>query len=146
MSTPTPTPTKTSLYKPTTIFSSVQNAIAKGIHEQNFKNGTFRTSITQGTSVIDAFNILLASPELEREEKETVKYCRIQFIHLRNRFPGSKVPGQGEAGDLVEKLDALRRMFERDVERREPENRPVTTKMDEDEGRFILLARWGRLS
>jgi hypothetical protein len=125
MSTPTPTKTKTSPYKPTTIFSSVQNAIAKGIHGQNFKNGAFRTSITQRTSVIDAFNILLASPELETEEKETVKYCRIQFIHLRNRFPGNEKPGQGACDGLVEKLNALKEMFQRDLESREPENARV---------------------
>jgi hypothetical protein len=125
MSIPTPAKTKTSPYKPTTIFSSVQNAIAKGIQEQNFKNGAYGASITQRPSVMDAFNILLTSPELEREEKETVKYCRIQFIHLKNRFPGNEKQGQGASDGLVERLSALKERFQRDLESREPVNAQV---------------------
>jgi hypothetical protein len=125
MSTATP---KTSPYKASSIFSPIQNAIAKGIHDQNFKNGAFRTSIPPNTisntktSVVDAFNILLASPELSNEEIETVKYCRTQFIHLRNRFTGATQPKAGDAGALEEKLKELKKMFEEDAARREPEN------------------------
>jgi hypothetical protein len=131
MSTPTP---KTSPYKASSIFSSLQNAIAKGIHGGNFKNGAFRTSTPHNTisntktSVVDAFNILLASPELLNKEKETVKHCRIQFIHLRNRFPGVTQPKAGEAGALKEKLKELKEMFEEDTARREPENAALDIK------------------
>jgi hypothetical protein len=136
MSTPTHKP---SPYKASSIFSSLQNAIAKGIHDQNFKNGAFRTSIPHNTisntktSVVDAFSILLASPELSTEEKETVKYCRIQFIHLRNHFPGATQPKAGEAGALEEKLKGLKEMFEEDAARREPENAAL-----DFEGKFSL--------
>jgi hypothetical protein len=131
MSTPTP---KTSPYKASTNLSSLQNAIAKGIHDRNYKNGAFRTSIPHNTisntktSVVDAFNILLASPELSNKEKETVKHCRIQFIHLRNRFPGVTQPKAGEAGALEEKLKELKEMSEEDTARREPENAALDIK------------------
>jgi hypothetical protein len=134
-------------YKPQTIFSAVQNALAKGIHDQNFKNGAFCTSIpystavTQTAGVITAFNILLASPELSAEEKEIVKGCRIQFIHLRNRYPvsGEGKMGAGEDGELGDRLVELRGMFERDAARREPENELARVGQSEDEdGMFIF--------
>ena len=106
-------PTKTSPYKPLNIFDAVHNTIAKGIHDQNFKDGAFRTSIpcttdiTNKTAVMAAFNILLASPLLSQAEKEIVRRCRGQFVHLRNRFPGSRVPSSGEAGELAGKLGDL---------------------------------------
>lgn len=55
-----------------------------------------------------AFNILLASPLLSQAEKEVVKCCRGQFMHLRNRFPGSRVPSSKEAGKLVGELGDLK--------------------------------------
>jgi hypothetical protein len=104
------TPTRTSPYKPFNIFDAVHNTIAKGIHDQNFKDGAFRTSIpcttyiTNKTAVMAAFNILLASPLLSQAEKEVVKCCRGQFMHLRNLFSGSRVPSSKEAGKLVGEL------------------------------------------
>jgi hypothetical protein len=111
------TPTRTSPYKPLNIFDAVHNAIARGIHDQNFKNGAFRTSIPCTTSIMNkmavmaAFNILLASPMLSQAEKEIVRRCHGQFMHLRTRFPGSQVPSSGEAGELAEKLGTLKGSF-----------------------------------
>jgi hypothetical protein len=108
------TPTRTSPYKPFNFFDAVHNAITKGIHDQNFKNGAFRTSIscttyiTNKTAVMAAFNILLASPLLSQAEKEVVKCCRGQFMHLRNLFSGSRVPSSKEAGKLVGELGDLK--------------------------------------
>ena len=63
-----------------------------------------------------AFNILLASPLLSQAEKAIVRQCRGQFMHLRNRFPGSQVPSAGEAVQLAQKLGDLKGMFLTDVE------------------------------
>lgn len=55
-----------------------------------------------------AFNILLASPLLSQAEKEVVKCCRGQFMHLRNLFSGSRVPSSKEVGKLVGELGDLK--------------------------------------
>jgi hypothetical protein len=131
--------TKTSHYKPLNIFDAVYNATARGIHDQNFKDSAFRTSIpcttyiTNKTAVIAAFNILLTSPLLSQAEKEIVRQCRGQFMHLRNCFPGSRVPGAGEAVQLAQKLGDLKGMFLRDVESRQVENGLAV----EDGGKFL---------
>ena len=53
-------------------------------------------------------------------------------MHLRNRFPGSRVPSAGEAVQLAQKLGDLKGVFLRDVESRPVENVPAV----EDEGMF----------
>jgi hypothetical protein len=125
----TPTTKRSSPYKAPSIFSSVHSAISKGLHEQNFKSGAFAASMpfttshnSQTQTIIAAFNTLLASPLLSPAEKEAVKYCRIQFIHLRNLFPDPQVPSHAEASGLIEKLRELQDMFEKDAETREQEN------------------------
>jgi hypothetical protein len=133
------TPTRSFPHKPLNIFDTVHNAIARGIHDQNFKNGAFHTSIpcttsiTNKTVIMAAFNILLASPLLEQAEKEIVRRCRGQFMHLRNLFSCSRVPSSGEAGELAEKLGDLKGMFLRDVESRQVENGPAVV----DKGKLL---------
>ncbi len=46
-------------------------------------------------------------------------------MHLRNRFPGFRVPSAGEAAQLTQKLRDLKAMFLKDVESRRVENVPA---------------------
>ena len=130
MSTSTPPPTsKSSPYKAPTIFTTLHTILTQGLHSQIFKSGAFSASIPyttalvpQAATILTTLNILLASPLLSASEKEIVKNCKIQFIHLRNQFPRGVAPGTDEARELMERTRELKDMFERDAESRAEEN------------------------
>ncbi|CZR62576.1 uncharacterized protein PAC_12473 [Phialocephala subalpina] len=119
---------------PLKFYDAFRDSILKGVHQQNFKNGAFKNTITASTPVVEMMNILISSSHLNPSQKDMVKTCRKSFIAIRKKYPGDQMPDLLDVFAITQASEPLWKMFKGDAQVRGVYVPPTTMQVMNKDG------------
>lgn len=94
---------------------AIRDSILIGIHQKNFRDGAFANLISKNTPVVEALNILAASPRLSSSEKVDVRSLRDAFVAFQARVPAGQAANIFDMMPLMGPMEKLTNMFDGDA-------------------------------